>query len=318
MAAKYEDFTECSICFETMINPKKLPCDHTFCEVCVKKLIIEDSREIKCPMDNKMFSAEEVRPDFKHAQVLELLSSRKGTPLPSCTSEVVMNGVLPVRPEVCGLCDENEAQFWCKVCAFDLCRTCKKGHTKMLKEHSVVTRAEKLADLQMELLSRHAKLENILEEYSKFVQLYIELREKSEKSAEEAEKELKEFENEVWAIIEDRKQDLQRKREKMAKDRNFKLAIRNEAYAKTVVGDLKNLIESPGSIEYAERKCKQAEEDFARAFQRDQFIMVMQFEIKKMDLKNLMSVNATESYEKIKMKTSPKQQDKLKTLWAKK
>ncbi|ESO84293.1 hypothetical protein LOTGIDRAFT_71142, partial [Lottia gigantea] len=40
---------ECSVCFENFISPKILPCGHTFCLNCVKRLIGDKTETFPCP-----------------------------------------------------------------------------------------------------------------------------------------------------------------------------------------------------------------------------------------------------------------------------
>ncbi|XP_070541261.1 tripartite motif-containing protein 3-like [Ptychodera flava] len=45
-----EEFLVCQICFEAFTKPKVLPCLHTFCEVCLMRVVPNRSKTIPCPM----------------------------------------------------------------------------------------------------------------------------------------------------------------------------------------------------------------------------------------------------------------------------
>ena len=156
MAAKYEDFTDCSVCYETMKNPTKLPCDHTFCKVCVDKLCNRQFKTIKCPMDNQMFSSESLRPDFKHAQILELFELSR---VCACLQKR--------SNQLCGLCEENEAKFRCDNCAKNLCRICQKAHAKFYATHAVDTVEDRRQSIKQEMLLVYSEMEKDLVEAEK-------------------------------------------------------------------------------------------------------------------------------------------------------
>ena len=71
MAAKFDSLTDCAICFESMVDPKVLPCLHSFCGECVTKLKQGDL--IRCPMDTKEFKFVDVQKDFRFEHFRERL-----------------------------------------------------------------------------------------------------------------------------------------------------------------------------------------------------------------------------------------------------
>ena len=54
MASSVRKMLECPVCFEKMCLPKLLPCGHTFCIVCLRKMADTKRREIECPNCRKI------------------------------------------------------------------------------------------------------------------------------------------------------------------------------------------------------------------------------------------------------------------------
>jgi len=58
--SKLDDITECCICLKTFIDPRMLPCIHTFCLQCLNDLADKSNKkagdEIPCPVYRKEFS----------------------------------------------------------------------------------------------------------------------------------------------------------------------------------------------------------------------------------------------------------------------
>ena len=70
MANQLDELINCPICFEKFVNPKILPCHHTFCDACVIKM--EKGHCIECPMDRKVFEITLVKSDFQKLQVIDV------------------------------------------------------------------------------------------------------------------------------------------------------------------------------------------------------------------------------------------------------
>ena len=71
MAQRFDSLTDCAICFERMENPKILPCQHSFCGKCVDRL--KNGRNIKCPMDNKVFRVCDIQKNSRFENFRERL-----------------------------------------------------------------------------------------------------------------------------------------------------------------------------------------------------------------------------------------------------
>ena len=138
MASNYKELVDCPVCYDSMVNPKKLPCDHTFCAKCIENL--KTGQKLKCPLDNKQFSISEIKVDFKHVQLLEFI---KQFPTKSTKSN-------PAGCQMCEFCEENGGCFWCTTCETVACRTCCKAHKKTAKTHDV----QSMTDVKRELLEK--------------------------------------------------------------------------------------------------------------------------------------------------------------------
>lgn len=131
---KVKEELSCEICYEQFINPKVLPCFHTFCQKCLED-IRRRSRDpqISCP------------------------TCRCVVPLPEpvdvqkLPNNFLVNRVIDVlqlddqreNPFMCTNCDENqEAQWRCIDCNSFLCEACKDAHerlSRMTKNHRLRT-----------------------------------------------------------------------------------------------------------------------------------------------------------------------------------
>ena len=66
-----EELLNCPICFEKYVSPQVLPCQHCFCEKCVKKM--KRGNSIECPMDRETCNFKSVKPDFRQVQFMEAI-----------------------------------------------------------------------------------------------------------------------------------------------------------------------------------------------------------------------------------------------------
>ena len=74
--AAFDEIRDCGICLEQMLNPKILPCQHSFCESCIGKLGYLDSSytlTVKCPVCSRVFSFDEIRTDFRLVKFMDRL-----------------------------------------------------------------------------------------------------------------------------------------------------------------------------------------------------------------------------------------------------
>ncbi|XP_052105448.1 uncharacterized protein LOC127738294 isoform X1 [Mytilus californianus] len=107
--------------------PRVLPCLHTLCSTCLKKLL--KNNLLTCPRCHDKFktpdeSLETYQIDFTRKDLVSFYTK-------FCQSSKVE----------CDMCDENKAEFWCHDCENFLCGGCIKSHerNKKWKTHIVVS-----------------------------------------------------------------------------------------------------------------------------------------------------------------------------------
>ncbi|XP_066297014.1 tripartite motif-containing protein 2-like [Branchiostoma lanceolatum] len=140
-----EEFLVCQVCLEDFKQPKMLPCLHTFCQLCLEKLLAaEPEGKLACP------------------------TCRQDVPLPQNGVQGLksnflvdkLHGILQQQPKgegetpepretgvPCTVCDKGStAEFYCVECTDHMCQTCNDVHRglKLTRSHKVVT----IQDLQ--------------------------------------------------------------------------------------------------------------------------------------------------------------------------
>ena len=137
-----ESYLRCSICLETLQDPRTLPCFHSFCQCCLEKFVkrqrekaVEKAIEVfKCPACRTQFElkkrqqvADMTRNHFI-GNMLEMLAIQRRTNQISCNS--------------CEL--KAPAVSRCMQCKHYLCKECLTVHEKWpgFKDHTVFTMEE--------------------------------------------------------------------------------------------------------------------------------------------------------------------------------
>lgn len=124
---------ECSLCFEEYdeVNhcPRLLSCGHTFCCLCLQKILKNGC--IECPQDRKsIFVAEGVHVLPKNFSLLDVISSKSMKAGNLCGS-------------LCGVChdEQHSAEWYCYDCKQAMCQVVAKTHCKLqaCMNHTVVS-----------------------------------------------------------------------------------------------------------------------------------------------------------------------------------
>ena len=114
---------ECSLCLETVKNPRTLPCLHSFCLECLDKLAKFARRQlqttIKCPVCQTSFPIPDtfanLPSSFHLSRLVDVLALEDGT----------------VQAQKCNSCDDNNpATSYCFVCQSFLCALCFQSHQR--------------------------------------------------------------------------------------------------------------------------------------------------------------------------------------------
>ncbi|XP_070182067.1 tripartite motif-containing protein 59-like [Littorina saxatilis] len=123
----------CSLCLDTLKNPKLLQCHHTFCEACL--LGLRDN------VGNNYLHCPQCRKGIK--------LSRDG--IRRLQTNFYLTPLLEQQQDVCGEHPGEELRFVCVPCNKAICRTC------LLQHHN----QHELQDLEKAMKNAKAKLKKI-------------------------------------------------------------------------------------------------------------------------------------------------------------
>ena len=131
------DVTECSICTETMVDPRVLPCIHTFCFKCLDQLWKEPGVKVPCPLcrTEVVIPVEGVSGLPKNFFVEKLVEAQKMT---ETENELAMCDICSTEEGTENI--ESISEKFCVECQQNLCNRCLKVHSSMkaTKTHQVI------------------------------------------------------------------------------------------------------------------------------------------------------------------------------------
>ena len=143
---------QCSLCDDTLIEPKILECFHTYCKLCIKRHaeLIDQVNVFKCPKCSaetslpELNSVDDLKASLLHSRILKVLEFVE-------------------REKVCGVSESHSPASWhCFECDRSMCDECKDYHSVFIKEHKVVC----LSELERENLEFMLTRENTCEYHS--------------------------------------------------------------------------------------------------------------------------------------------------------
>jgi len=132
IAQQLTDITECPICTEVFVDPRTLPCIHSFCFKCIDGYgrDRQAGEKMSCPMCRREFTVPESGLNGlpKNFFIEKMLAIRRAS-----SSET------PVECEVC-INEKGTAAKYCADCQQHLCDVCASGHEKykMFRGHSLI------------------------------------------------------------------------------------------------------------------------------------------------------------------------------------
>ena len=138
------DVTECPICTETMVDPRVLPCIHTFCFKCLDQLWKDKQPGVKvpCPMcrTEVVNPVEGVSSLQKNFFVEKLVGAQK---LSKRENVAVMCDICLANED--NVTSESVSEKFCIECQQHICKRCLKFHSSMnsTKTHQVIPTGNK-------------------------------------------------------------------------------------------------------------------------------------------------------------------------------
>ncbi|XP_077870290.1 tripartite motif-containing protein 2-like [Saccoglossus kowalevskii] len=112
-----ETFLSCGVCSERYSNAKVLPCQHSFCEHCLIKLVEKTGQPIHCPLCRRKHDIEvsDLPNNYFINEISEAFKNRD---------------VGSQEPKQC-VCEKSHANQRCLDCALDICDACARAHLRM-------------------------------------------------------------------------------------------------------------------------------------------------------------------------------------------
>ena len=121
-----EELLTCSVCLEFFVNPKTLPCHHSFCQTCLEKLPKENARSFLCPTCRCLTQV----PDGGVAGIPAAFYLDKCKEVHSQMKKEIK----------CDNCDKINAAGYCQMCTKSFCTNCIEVHNRWseFSNHKIV------------------------------------------------------------------------------------------------------------------------------------------------------------------------------------
>ncbi|KAH9499236.1 hypothetical protein Btru_004498 [Bulinus truncatus] len=147
------EFLMCPLCYEQFRNPKVLPCQHTFCLVCLRRYVATRGIDgtMPCPMCKELVlipnnDVESLKNNFMIVSLLHFVESSKTASRPSHDPPQTVPQANPACLEKpCEACSEvGGLSSFCQTCSLWLCAICTKSHSRLAQtsSHRLMTSAE--------------------------------------------------------------------------------------------------------------------------------------------------------------------------------
>ncbi|XP_041457376.1 E3 ubiquitin-protein ligase TRIM33-like [Lytechinus variegatus] len=124
---------ECPVCLTTFTDPKILSCSHTYCKVCLEKLL-------ECHGDDQMIRCPVCRADTQ-------VPNQDVSQLPASLALRNLTDDVKNQHQICTNCDSEDkpkAVVYCQDCGNYLCTTCHNMHSqwKNFVDHEIIAMRE--------------------------------------------------------------------------------------------------------------------------------------------------------------------------------
>ncbi|CAF0861618.1 unnamed protein product [Adineta steineri] len=133
----------CAICLDYFVDPRILPCSHTYCLECIRNIALANLGQFECPMRDGT--------NIERDRIDSLPINRAVRDMVEVLSHAV-DGTGQTRQSFLPQCDEcqsTEADFWCIDCAISCCTTCSIAiHKRALAQHRRVPISEKPIEIK--------------------------------------------------------------------------------------------------------------------------------------------------------------------------
>ena len=174
--ASVEREKECCICCEIFVNPKILPCHHSYCERCIKTLV--KGSKLQCPTCKSYCDVETIVNDFRTASFIKTLKDQEDDFNRRLVAYTVSNTEPSAPPEPivtaqnkCELCGTNQISYWCVECEQWMCSSCKNIHfkAKYAKDHHIEQLSVKNKEIESSLLSEVLGLKTKIDQFHTYI-----------------------------------------------------------------------------------------------------------------------------------------------------
>lgn len=159
-----QNHVTCPVCCEVYVTPQTLPCLHTLCAACVRRLCAASlwhTHRIQCPVCRRWTKVKRIRTDFRIQELADAYTNRQEAP--------PWGSALAATASRCETCLRCYTRTWyCQVCRQVLCVRCKHVHMRLssTRSHAVTESSEYLDLLQEREYQLIKQAEAIKERYS--------------------------------------------------------------------------------------------------------------------------------------------------------
>lgn len=172
-----ESIFECGVCFKYYNHnekkPLSLPCGHTFCYDCLKK--INKNSQIKCPFDKSVHPASVDSLPVNYAVLTALPSFGTNNYNSQSPNQGESNGLAGPTPTVafCDVHKNKKVKFYCKNDMEMFCSKCVLKHTN--QKHEVMPCSHKILEMKKMVSDLLTEVDSIDQQHNVSEDVYLKL-----------------------------------------------------------------------------------------------------------------------------------------------